>query len=70
MEPKNNIFFSPHLIYQNLLTIYFAANNNIENSLRQILYIPEDKNKVKHNYMGPGVRQFSYEVSNLLYPSW
>lgn len=68
MEPKNNIFFSPHLIYHNLLVMYFGSTDDTENSLRKILNIPPDASKAviqQHYYIG-GVNQFCYIVSNSL----
>lgn len=68
MEPKNNIFFSPHLIYHNLLVMYFGATDDTENSLRKILYIPDDASKavIQQHYFFGGVYQFCYVVSNSL----
>jgi len=66
MEPKNNVFLSPHLLYQNLLVVYFGAIDNLEDFLRQALYIPDDvsKDTVKQYYFLKGVHQFCYKVSN------
>lgn len=72
MEPKNNIFFSPHLIYHNLLVMYFGATDDTENSLRKILYIPDDASKavIQQHYFIGGVNQFCYIVSNSLRYVW
>ncbi|XP_077277108.1 serine protease inhibitor 88Ea-like [Temnothorax americanus] len=62
MDPKNNIFFSPHLIYQNLLVMYFGASDDTENFLRKVLYIPDDVSKttVELRYIEGEVNQFCY----------
>jgi len=72
MESKTNVFFSPHLIYQNLLVVYFGTDNETENSLRQILHIPDDVSKavVQQYYFVVGVNQFCYLVSNSFLRDW
>lgn len=72
MEPKTNVFFSPHLIYQNLLVVYFGVHDDIENSLRQILHIPDfiSKAVVQQYYYFEGVNQFCYTVSNSIWRDW
>jgi len=72
MNPKNNVFLSPHLLYQNLLVVYFGVTNDLEEFLRQVLYIPDDvsKDTVKQYYFLKGVHQFCYKVSNFLQRDW
>lgn len=69
MEPKNNIFFSPHLLYQNLLVMYLGASGDTEESLRQILCIPDDitKDMLEEYYKSIGINQFCYTVRNFLH---
>ncbi|XP_011700302.1 PREDICTED: serpin B9-like [Wasmannia auropunctata] len=65
MEPKTNVFFSPHLLYHNLLVIYFGTTNEIEESLRKILNIPDDISKafLQQYYFICGYNQFCYIIN-------
>lgn len=40
-KPGQNIFFSPHSIYQSLLLAYFISSNDTETMLQKALYLPE-----------------------------
>ncbi|XP_011872598.1 PREDICTED: ovalbumin-like isoform X2 [Vollenhovia emeryi] len=62
MEPKQNIFFSPHLIYHDLLMVYFGASDDIEKSLKKVLYIPDNisRDTLQQNYVSTENNQFCY----------
>ncbi|KYN14445.1 PREDICTED: serpin B3-like [Trachymyrmex cornetzi] len=62
MGPKNNFFFSPHLLYHNLLLAYFGAIYDLESTLRQILHIPDSITKytVEEYYTNGGDDYFFY----------
>ncbi|XP_039312670.1 serpin B5 [Solenopsis invicta] len=70
LEPKGNVFFSPHLLYQNLLVVYFGAQSDtdLENDLKRALYIPADVSKavVKQFYCIKGHKQFCYRIEGIL----
>ncbi|XP_018055075.1 PREDICTED: serpin B3-like [Atta colombica] len=62
MKPKNNIFFSPHLLYHTLLLVYFGSLYDLEFTLRQILHIPDNisKQTIEEYYTNGGVNNFCY----------
>ncbi|XP_011872599.1 PREDICTED: serpin B10-like [Vollenhovia emeryi] len=68
MEPKQNIFFSPHLIYHDLLMVYFGASDDIENSLRTVLYIPDGISKaiLQQHYVCMEGERFCYAMKGIL----
>jgi len=68
MKPKNNIFFSPHLLYHSLLLVYFGSLYDLELTLKQILHIPDNISKytIEEYYINGGVNNFCYIVSNYL----
>lgn len=69
MEPKTNCFFSPHLLYHNLLLVYFGALYDLEFTLRRVLHIPAGVSKynIEDYYSNEGgVYHFCYAVSNYL----
>lgn len=49
---KNNVFFSPHTIYEALTIAYIGAAGSTEESLRKTLEIPDDLSQadIKHLY--------------------
>lgn len=51
-RPNENLFFSPHSIYQALLLAYFGAKGETEKSLKKILQLDWAKSKadVSHVY--------------------
>ncbi|KAG5324357.1 SPB3 protein, partial [Acromyrmex heyeri] len=62
MKPKNNIFFSPHLLYHKLLLVYFGALYDLECTLKEILYIPDtSKRIIEEYYANEGGNHFCYE---------
>ncbi|XP_011862668.1 PREDICTED: serpin B13-like [Vollenhovia emeryi] len=66
-EPKNNIFFSPHLVYHNLLVVYFGVSDDGDDelTLEKALYIPSDLSKadVEQQYVLGGIKQFCYALN-------
>ncbi|KAK6633249.1 hypothetical protein RUM44_003850 [Polyplax serrata] len=43
---EQNIFFSPHSIYQSLLLSYIISSNHTEKAIQKALYLPETENKL------------------------
>lgn len=46
LQPQENIFYSPHSIYEALNLAYFGSRGTTEESLRKALHIPNDLSKV------------------------
>ncbi|XP_011165017.1 plasminogen activator inhibitor 2, macrophage [Solenopsis invicta] len=70
IEPRSNVFFSPSLIYEHLLTVCILCNtynvpsgDRIENSLKKILYIPENITKmIVQKYYLDTIEKFNYWI--------
>lgn len=45
IETHDNIFFSPHSLYQALNLVYFGAKGKTEENLKKALVIPDDVSK-------------------------
>ena len=45
IDSKENVFFSPHSIYEALSLVYFGARKHTELSLKKALHIPKDLTK-------------------------
>lgn len=43
---NQNVFFSPHSIYQSLLLAYITAGNDTEKAIQKALYLPETQSKI------------------------
>ncbi|KAL0113661.1 hypothetical protein PUN28_012654 [Cardiocondyla obscurior] len=65
-EVKSTFFFSPHILYHNLLVIYFGTDGDSEGTLRKVLNIPDDASKgvIQQFYFNGGVSQFCYILSS------
>ncbi|XP_039295627.1 serine protease inhibitor 88Ea isoform X2 [Nilaparvata lugens] len=46
MYPNQNIFFSPHSIYQAMLLSYFVAANHTEASIKKAIFLPKQQDKL------------------------
>lgn len=46
IETQDNIFYSPHSLYQALRLAYFGARGTTEQSLKKALHIPNDLSKI------------------------
>ncbi|RZF32069.1 hypothetical protein LSTR_LSTR005973 [Laodelphax striatellus] len=46
MYPGQNIFFSPHSIYQAMLLSYFVAANHTEASIKKAIFLPKQQDKL------------------------
>lgn len=57
IEPRDNIFYSPHSLHEALTLAYFGARGTTEQSLQKALHIPSDLSKVDVQ------RYYSYENS-------
>ncbi|KAG7205870.1 hypothetical protein KM043_007801 [Ampulex compressa] len=57
MQPRDNIFFSPHSINEALILAYFGARGTTEASLKSALHIPQELSKIDVH------RLYAYEKS-------
>uniref|UniRef100_A0A0A9WH51 Serpin B3 n=1 Tax=Lygus hesperus TaxID=30085 RepID=A0A0A9WH51_LYGHE len=63
-NPTENIFFSPHSVYNALLLAYFAAANQTEASIKKTLALPDNETKL-NTMRAYGVEKYFQEMRSV-----
>ncbi|XP_011301085.1 serpin B3 isoform X2 [Fopius arisanus] len=83
IEPKDNLFFSPHSLHEALTLVYFGARGTTSESLRRALQIPQHLSKIDvqriyslnrafkniQEFLGNGSSDYEFRTANRLYIS-
>lgn len=67
IESRDNVFFSPHSLYEALNLVYLGARGTTEESLKKALRIPEQLSKVdvqRYYAFERSLNEMRSEVSN------